>query len=85
MTRRNYASDSSDDSQKLQAALRIGMAALADPKVEARVRKYFEDNPSFSRDAVHAAAIARRFATEMVSPDAPICAMTAAPSLSPRP
>ena len=85
MIRRSHTSDESDDFQKLRAALRAGMTALADPNVEARVRKYFEDNPCFSRDAVHVAAIACRFATEKVSPDAPIRAATGTPSLSPRP
>jgi hypothetical protein len=65
--------------------MRAGMTALADPNVESRVRKYFEDNPSFSRDAVHVAAIACRFATETVSPGAPALTATGTPSLSPRP
>jgi len=85
MIRRSHTSAESDDFQKLLAALRAGMTALADPNVEARVRKYFEDNPSFSRDAVHVAAIACRFAREIVSPDAAIRAATGTPSLSPRP
>jgi hypothetical protein len=85
MIRRSHTSDASDDFQKLRAALRAGMTALADPNVEARVRKYFEDNPSFSRDAVHVAVIACRFATEKVSPDAPIRAATGTSSHSPRP
>lgn len=85
MIRRSHTSDANDDSQELRSALRSGMTALADPNVEARVRKYFEDNPSFSRDAGHVAAIACRFATENVSADAPIRAATSTPSLSPRP
>ena len=85
MIRRSHSPDATDDFQKLRAALRAGMTALADPNVEARVRKYFEDNPSFSRDAVHVAAIACRFATERVATDAPIRAATGTPSLSPRP
>jgi hypothetical protein len=85
MIRRSHTSDENDDFQKLRAALRAGMTALADPKVETRVRKYFEDNPSYSRDAVHVAAIACRFATENVATDAPIRAATGTPSLSPRP
>lgn len=85
MIRRCHISDANDDFQKLRAALRAGMTALSDPKVEARVRRYFEDNPSYSRDAVHVAAIACRFATEKVSLDAPIRAATGTPSLSPRP
>lgn len=85
MIRRSHISDASDDFHKLRAALRAGMAALADPNVEARVSKYFEDNPSFSRDAVHVAAIACRFATERVSSDAPTRAATGTPPLSPKP
>jgi hypothetical protein len=85
MIRRSHTSDENDDFQKLRAALRAGMTALSDPNVETRVRKYFEGNPSFSRDAVHVAAIACRFATEKVSTDAPIRAATGTPSLSPRP
>jgi hypothetical protein len=85
MIRRSHTSCANDDFQKLRAALRGGMTALADPNVEARVCKYFEDNPNFSRDAVHVAAIACRFATERVSIDAPIGAATGTPSLSPRP
>jgi hypothetical protein len=85
MIRRSHTSDANDDFQKLRAALRAGMTTLADPNVEARVRKYFEDNPSFSLDAVHVAAIACRFATATVSPGAPIRAATGTPSLSPRP
>jgi hypothetical protein len=82
---RSHTSDASDDFQKLRAALRAGMTALADPNVATRVRKYFEDNPSFSRDAAHVAAIACRLASEKVSTDAPARAATGAPSLSPRP
>lgn len=85
MIRRSNTSDANDDFQKLRAALRAGMTALADTNVETRVRKYFEDNPSFSRDAVHVAAIACRFVTEGVSTDAPTRAATGTPSLSPRP
>lgn len=85
MIRRSHTSDENDDFQKLRTALRAGMSALADPKVETQVRKYFEDNPNFSRDAVHVAAIASRFATERVSTDAPARAATGTLSLSPRP
>ena len=85
MIRRSHTSDANDEFQKLRAALRAGMTALADPNVESRVREYFEDNPGFSRDAVHVAAIACRFATENVAADDPIRAATGTPSLSPRP
>ena len=68
-----------------RVASRSGLTALAEPQIEARVREHFEDNPSFNRDAVHVAAIACRFATEKVSPDAPIRAATGTPSLLPKP
>jgi hypothetical protein len=43
-----------------------GVAALNDPEIEARVEAYFRDNPGYSRDAVHVAAIACRFKKEQV-------------------
>ena len=47
--------------QKLKEALGAGVEALNDPEIETRVEAYFRDNPSFSRDAVHVAAIACQF------------------------
>lgn len=48
----------------LRDALRSGLRALEDPAVELRVRNYFEENPTFSRDPVHVAAVATRFAAQ---------------------
>ena len=52
--------------QKLKEALGAGVEALNDPEIEKRVEAYFRDNPSFSRDAVHVAAIACQFKKELV-------------------
>lgn len=41
---------------------------MADPEIEARVTEYFLQNPNFSRDAVHVAAVACRFREEAASP-----------------
>jgi hypothetical protein len=85
MIRRIYTSDANDDFQKLCAALRTALTALAEPNVETRVREYFVDNPNYSRDAVHVAAIACHFAIESQSPDAPTLASTGTPALLPKP
>jgi len=52
--------------QKLKEALGEGVEALNDPEIEKRVEAYFRDNPSFSRDAVHVAAVACQFKKEQV-------------------
>ena len=52
--------------QKLREALGAGVEALNDPEIEKRVEAYFRENPSFSRDAVHVAAIACQFKKEQV-------------------
>jgi hypothetical protein len=52
--------------QKLKDALGAGVAALNDPEIEKRVESYFRENPSFSRDAVHVAAVACQFKKEQV-------------------
>ena len=52
--------------QKLKEALGAGVEALNDPEIEKRVEAYFRENPSFSRDAVHVAAIACQFKKEQV-------------------
>lgn len=51
---------------KLREALGAGVAALNDPEIEAKVETYFRENPTFSRDAVHVAAVACRFKKEMI-------------------
>ena len=53
--------------QKLKEALGAGVDALNDPEIEMRVEAYFRDNPGFSRDAVHVAAIACRFKKEKIT------------------
>ena len=50
--------------QKLKEALGASVEALNDPEIEKRVEAYFRDNPSFSRDAVHVAAVACQFKKE---------------------
>ena len=52
--------------RKLKEALGQGVEALHDPEIETRVEAYFRDNPGYSRDAVHVAAIACRFKKELV-------------------
>ena len=52
--------------QKLKEALGSGVEALNDPEIEAKVEAYLRENPSFSRDAVHVAAIACQFKREKV-------------------
>ena len=52
--------------QKLKEALGAGVDALNDPEIERRVEAYFRDNPGFSRDAVHVAAVACQFKKEQV-------------------
>ena len=52
--------------QKLKEALGAGVEALNDPEIEKRVEAYFRDNPSFSRDAVHVAAVACQLKREQV-------------------
>lgn len=47
--------------KKLAEALGAGVAALNDPEIETRVEAYFRENPTFSRDAVHVAAVACQF------------------------
>ena len=53
--------------RKLKEALGAGVAALDDPEIERKVEAYFRENPSFSRDAVHVAAVACRFKKEQVA------------------
>ncbi|MEO8353338.1 MAG: hypothetical protein ABI680_16540, partial [Chthoniobacteraceae bacterium] len=50
--------------QKLKEALGEGVEALRDPEIEKAVESYFRENPTFSRDAVHVAAIACRLKKE---------------------
>ena len=53
--------------RKLKEAFGEGVEALNDPEIERRVEAYFRENPSFSRDAVHVAAVACRFKKEQVA------------------
>ena len=52
--------------KKLVEALGAGVEALNNPEIEAKVQAYFRENPGYSRDAVHVAAIACRFKKELV-------------------
>ena len=52
--------------KKLVEAFGAGVEALNNPEIEAKVQAYFRDNPNYSRDAVHVAAIACRFKKELV-------------------
>lgn len=69
---RSDTADTSEDlppdfcRQKLVKALGKGVEALNDPEIEAKVLAYFRENPNYSRDAVHVAAIACRFKKESV-------------------
>ncbi len=64
----SHAGEIPDDfyRQKLKEALGAGVEALNDPEIERRVEAYFRENPSFSRDAVHVAAVACQFKKEQV-------------------
>jgi hypothetical protein len=52
--------------QKLKEALGAGVEALNDPDIKARVEAYFCENSTYSRDAVHVAAVACRFKKKKV-------------------
>lgn len=67
MIRRNAEHQFHHEQFSLRDALLAGLTALADPQIEARVVDHFESNPTFSRDAVHAAAIACRCRREKES------------------
>ena len=45
----------------LREALRAGVVAMQDPQIADQVERYFRDHPTYSRDAVHVAAVACRF------------------------
>lgn len=51
--------------RSLKAKLKDALEVLGDPALEARVNEYFDANPTFSRDAIHIAAVACRFAKEV--------------------
>ena len=48
----------------LKRALRSGVEAIKDPEIRAVVEAYFRDNPTYSQDLIHVAAIAARFQQE---------------------
>ena len=58
MIRRTGTSEVANERAALIAALRSGVTAMADPEIETRVADYFIKNPSYSRDAIHVAAVA---------------------------
>lgn len=53
-----------DWTRSLKQALRAGVQAMQNPDIAERVEQYFRDHPSYSRDAVHIAAVACRFVLE---------------------
>jgi hypothetical protein len=59
------------DTVALQEALGAGRTAMENPLVEAAVEAYFANNPGYSRDPIHVAAIACQFAArqEQASPE----------------
>ena len=61
---RRQKNKDTDDRALLREALRAGVHALMDTEIETRVSAYFDQNPNYSRDAVHVAAIACRFQAE---------------------
>ena len=85
MIRRRQTTEETDDRALLREALRAGVRALADTGIEARVREYFLQNPSYSRDAVHVAAIACRFHAEKAAVPAVLGKSIRANPVSPRP
>ena len=85
MIRRRETAEETDDRALLRERLRAGVRALADTEVEARVRDYFLQNPSYSRDAVHVAAVACRFQAEKASVPVPLGKSIRANPVSPRP
>ena len=85
MIRRTQTAEEADDRALLREALRAGVHALADTEIETRVREYFLQNPNYSRDAVHVAAIACRFQTEKASAPVPPAKSSRSNPVSPRP
>ena len=85
MIRRRETAEETDDRALLREALRAGVRALADAESEARVREYFLQNPSYSRDAMHVAAVACRFQAEQASVPAALGKSVRTNPISPRP
>jgi hypothetical protein len=71
MIRRKEASETVNEQVALVESLRSGVNVMNDPAVEARVVEYFVKNPSFSRDAIHVAAVACRVREELELPHKP--------------
>lgn len=51
----------------LLQSLRKGVDAMSDPAVEELVLAYFRENPNYSRDMVHVAAVACRVREELAA------------------
>lgn len=85
MIRRTETAGEADDRALLREALRAGVHALEDTEVEARVREYFLQNPSYSRDAVHVAAVACRFQAEKASIPVALAKSARTNPVSPKP
>ena len=64
MLNRSERRSEPDWTRSLKQALRAGVEAMHDPEIAEQVEQYFRDNPNYSRDAVHVAAIACRCVLE---------------------
>ena len=61
MLKRASSESEPDWTRSLKEALRAGVLAIQDPLIAEQVERYFRDHPTYSRDAVHIAAVACRF------------------------
>ena len=61
MLKRAPSASEHDWTRSLKEALRAGVLAMQDPLIAEQVERYFRDHPTYSRDAVHVAAVACRF------------------------
>lgn len=61
MLKRSVSNAEPDWTRSLKDALRAGVLAMEDPLIAEQVERYFRDHPTYSRDAVHVAAVACRF------------------------
>jgi hypothetical protein len=64
MLNRSERRSEPDWTHSLKQALRAGVEAMHDPEIAEQVEQHFRDNPNYSRDAVHVAAIACRCVLE---------------------
>jgi hypothetical protein len=64
MLKRTSSESEPDWTRSLKDALRAGVLAMQDPLIAEQVERYFRDHPTYSRDAVHVAAVACRLVLE---------------------